>query len=163
MPSRPPIVQASLVTYELQSLGWKAFQDLCATITSEVLGQTVQVFLSSKDGGRDGAFRGTWKRIRGEEFEGPFTVQCKFTGKRDRVLTVSDIRDELSKAETLASKNLATSYILMTNCGVSGVTEEKLREAFLAIPGIEHFAVFGHDWITLKIRETSRLRLLVPR
>jgi hypothetical protein len=163
MPARSSVVQASLVSYELQSLGWKAFQDLCATITSEVLGQTVQVFLSSKDGGRDGAFQGTWKKSGGEEFDGPFTVQCKFTSKRDQSLTLSDVTEEVDKARILASKNLAKTYVLMTNCGVSGVTEQKLREVFLAIPGIEHFAAFGNDWITLRIRENSRLRLLVPR
>ncbi|MFZ0060427.1 MAG: hypothetical protein WAL47_00155, partial [Pyrinomonadaceae bacterium] len=73
MPSRSSSVQANLVSYELQSLGWKAFQDLCATVTSEVLGQAVQVFLSSNDGGRDGAFQGTWKKVNGEQFDGPFT------------------------------------------------------------------------------------------
>src|SRR5437773_8247512 len=158
-----PTVQANLVTYELHSLGWKAFQDLCVTIMGEVLGQTVQVFLSSRDAGRDGAFQGSWKPINGEELEGPFTVQCKFTSKRDRTLSVSDIQTELVKAEKLASKGLTKNYILMTNHGVSGVVEEELRKAFLAIPGLERFVVFGYDWITLKLRESSRLRLLVPR
>lgn len=99
-----PTVKANLVTYELHSLGWKAFQDLCATIMGEVLSQTVQVFLSSRDAGRDGAFQGTWKPVKGEELEGPFTIQCKFTSKRDRTLSISDIQAELVKAEKLASK-----------------------------------------------------------
>ena len=43
-------VQASNVTYELHTLGWKAFQDLCISVTSEVLGQTVQAFLPNNDG-----------------------------------------------------------------------------------------------------------------
>jgi hypothetical protein len=118
----------------------------------EVLSQTVQVFLPSRDAGRDGAFQGTWKPVKGEELEGPFTVQCKFTSKRDRTLSISDIQAELVKAEKLVSKGLAKNYILMTNNGVSGVVEEELRNTFLAIPGIERFVVFGHDWITLKIR-----------
>src|SRR5687768_2374641 len=101
MQPRRPTTQANLVTYELHSLGWKAFQDLCATITGEVFGQTVQVFLSSRDAGRDGAFQGTWKSAKGEEFEGPFTIQCKFTSKRDRTLSISDIQIELAKAEKL--------------------------------------------------------------
>lgn len=163
MPIQKSVVQASSVSYELQSLGWKAFQDLCATVTSQILGQTVQVFLSSKDGGRDGGFQGSWKQSGNEDFSGPFTIQCKFTSRRDESLAVSDVSDEIDKARNLASKGLAETYILITNYGVSGPTDEKLRELFLAIPGIEHFASYGRDWINLKIRENSKLRLLVPR
>ena len=71
------------MNFELQSLGWKAFQDLCSTIISDVLGQTVQIFLPSKDGGRDGAFHGTWNGASIGGVNGSFTVQCKFTSKRD--------------------------------------------------------------------------------
>lgn len=156
-------VQSTNVTYELQSLGWKAFQDLCATILGEVLGQTIQVFLPSRDGGRDGAFSGNWTPRAGETLSGPFTVQCKFTSRRDSPITFSDLADELQKARRLAANNLATTYILMTNYSVSGVVEEELRNNFLAIDGIESFLAFGNDWITLKIRESPRLRMLVPR
>ena len=65
----------------LHSLGWKAFQDLCVTILKETLGQTVQQFFDSHDGGRDGAFSGVWQHKPNEEFRGQFTVQCKFTAK----------------------------------------------------------------------------------
>ncbi len=51
-------VQASDVTYELHTLGWKAFQSLCVTIVGEIWGQSIQSFFDSKDGGRDGAFYG---------------------------------------------------------------------------------------------------------
>lgn len=44
--------------YDLHRLGWNSFQQLCLTITREVLGQTVQSFLGSNDAGRDGAFAG---------------------------------------------------------------------------------------------------------
>jgi hypothetical protein len=154
--------QASEPSYELQTLGWKSFQDLCATIIGEVLGQTVQVFLPSHDGGRDGAFNGQWKAGDNAAMEGSFTVQCKFSSK-DTSLTVSDLQDELLKAARLARRGLATNYILMTNLGVSGVTEESIRDKFLAINGIERFLLFGRDWITLKIRESPVLRMLVPR
>jgi len=82
------------INYELQSLGWKAFQDLCATIISEILGQTVQTFLPTKDAGRDGAFCGSWSPAKGEKLKDSFTVQCKFSVKRDSVLQVSHIQDE---------------------------------------------------------------------
>lgn len=49
------------VEFALHSLGWKAFQDLCATILSEVLGQQVQVFSQTRDRDRDAAFQGIWR------------------------------------------------------------------------------------------------------
>jgi hypothetical protein len=154
--------QATETTYELQSLGWKSFQDLCATIVGDVFGQTVQVFLSGHDGGRDGAFHGEWKDAGGTRMKGSFTVQCKFTSK-DVSLALADLRDELAKAARLASRGLATNYILMTNLGVSGVVEESIRARFLKVDGIESFLLFGREWITLKIRESPGLRMLVPR
>ena len=155
-------VQATSVTYELESLGWKAFQDLCVTIVSDVLGQTVQTFLPSYDGGRDGAFHGTWDARDGTGVAGSFTVQCKFSG-RNSTLSLADLKDELGKARRLASGGLSDNYVLMTNLGISGVAEEVIRAEFLAVEGIKSFVLFGRDWITLKIRESSRLRMLVPR
>src|SRR6266550_4427135 len=107
-------VQATEPDFELQSLGWKAFQDLCSTIVSEVLGQTVQVFLPSNDGGRDGAFRGVWTPSKGESLTGTFTVQCKFS-RDESPLTLSVLNDELEKAKRLADKGYASNYILITN------------------------------------------------
>ncbi len=156
-------VQATQTNYELESLGWKAFQDLCATILSDVLGQTVQAFLPVNDGGRDGAFHGKWIQPDGTELEGAFTVQCKFSAKATKSLSLGDLSDELVKARRLAKRGLAKNYLLMTNCGLSGVNEEKIRSAFLAIPKIENFVAFGRDWITQKIRESPKLRILVPR
>src|SRR4051794_32410347 len=113
------VAQANEISYELHSLGWKAFQDLCATITSEVWGQTVQKFLPSNDAGRDGAFSGEWQPKAGEVFKGSFTVQCKFTVKRNKTLHLSDVVGELEKVQKLAARGLATNYILMTNASLT--------------------------------------------
>jgi hypothetical protein len=156
-------VQSHEIRFELHSLGWKAFQDLCATIVSEVLGQTVQIFLPSQDGGRDGAFTGAWSANHCGGIDGSFTVQCKFTSKKGNTLTPSELSDELKKAQRLAKRKLAANYILMTNYGLSGKADENIREAFLRIKGIHCFLLFGSEWITLKIRENPRLRMLVPR
>ena len=59
------VAQASEVKYELQSLGWNAFQDLCATIMTEELGQTFEYPSPTKDGGRDGYFQGKWRNRAG--------------------------------------------------------------------------------------------------
>lgn len=156
-------VQGHNVTYELHTLGWKAFQDLCLTVISEVLGQTIQEFASSGDGGRDGAFHGEWTDEQVSDAHGSFTVQCKYTSKRDSSLLLSEISDELVKAKRLAAKGLARNYVLITNHTLSGVAEEKIRNAFLAIPEIEVFALYGAEWLTRMIREKPRLRMLVPR
>lgn len=155
--------QATEITYELHTLGWKAFQNLCVTITAEVWGQTVQSFFDSQDGGRDGAFHGMWKPKEEESFEGTFTAQCKFTAKADSQLKLGDLKDELAKAKRLAGRGLSDNYFLFTNARLTGAAEEKLREAFLQIPGIKRFAAYGTDRISLIIRESSRLRMLVPR
>ena len=156
-------VQASEITYELHTLGWKAFQTLCVTIVGEVWGQTVQSFFDSHDGGRDGAFHGTWKAKSGEVFEGSFTAQCKFTSKADKQIQLADLKDELGKAKRLAARGLADNYFLFTNARLTGTNEELIRKAFLEIPGIIKFAGYGGDRISSFIRESSRLRMLVPR
>ena len=156
-------VQASEVSYELHSLGWKAFQNLCVTITADIWGQVVQSFFDSHDGGRDGAFHGSWNPKEGESFQGSFTAQCKFTAKSDKTLKLSDLKDELAKARQLSLCGLADNYILFTNTRLTGTTEEEIRKVFEAIPGIKRFAAYGRERISQIIRESPRLRMLVPR
>lgn len=156
-------VQGGKVTYELHSLGWKAFQNLCVTVMGEVWGQVVQGFLDSHDGGRDGAFHGTWTPVTGESFQGAFTAQCKFTAKADKCLQFSDLKDDFKKAKRLATKGLADNYILFTNACLTGSTEEEIRQKFEAIPGVKRFAAYGCERISQIIQESPRLRMLVPR
>jgi hypothetical protein len=151
------------VSYELHSLGWKAFQDLCATILREAMGQHVQQFFDSRDGGRDGAFRGVWEPKKGTTFSGQFTVQCKFSANRNKHLALADLSDEIAKAERLAAKGLADTYILMTSMHVTGLADEQIRKRFLQIKGITAFESYGHEWISGVIRDSARLRMLVPR
>ena len=149
--------------YHLHSLGWKGFQDLCATITREILGQTVQVFFDSNDGGRDGAFHGTWRQRSGEAFRGSFTVQCKFTSSPGKTCKLAGLKDELTKARRLAADGLAANYILMTNARLTGAEEAKIRSAFLKLPKLRRFVAYGADWISQTIHESARLRMMVPR
>lgn len=158
-----PEAQAAEVAYALHTLGWKAFQNLCVTITGEVWGQTVQSFFDSHDGGRDGAFHGKWRSKDGEAFEGSFTAQCKFSAKVDKQLQLADLKDELKKAKRLAARGLSDNYFLFTNARLTGAAEEKIRKGFQQVEGIKRFAAYGADRISLIIRESSRLRMLVPR
>lgn len=148
--------------YDLFNLGWHSFQQLCLTITREILGQTVESFLDTADGGRDGAFAGRWAINAGEAFEGKFVIQCKFTSKRDKSLRLADLTDEIAKAERLAADDRCDSYVLMTNAGVSGTSAEKIEAEFKRV-GVKHFGVLGNTWICDQIRENKRLRMMVPR
>ncbi len=156
-------VQANHPTYELHSLGWKAFQQLCVSVAGDVWGQVVQGFFDSHDGGRDGAFYGVWVPKGGEALEGSFAAQCKFSYKPNRTLNLLDLRDELAKAARLADRGLADNYILFTNMQLTGTSDETIRAAFEAIPGIKRCAIFGCERISQFIQESPRLRMLVPR
>lgn len=154
--------QANVVDYELHSLGWRAFQDLSVIIMQEIWGNTVQSFCDSHDGGRDGAFYGSW--LDGDVLlHGSFSAQCKFTSDQSKSISLSNLKDELNKAERLAGKGLSKIYVLFTNAKLSGATEEELKKAFEAINGIDTFMAFGRDRISLEIQQSPRLRMLVPR
>jgi hypothetical protein len=148
--------------YDLYSLGWHSFQQLCLTITREILGQTVESFLDSSDAGRDGAFSGVWKPVRGEVLTGRFVVQCKFTSKHDKNLSLTDLAEEEEKVRRLVQEGRCDSYILMTNAGLSGSVSEDVEKLFKGV-GVNHVLPFGSTWICDQIRESKRLRMLVPR
>lgn len=148
--------------FDLHTLGWSSFQQLCLTITREVLGQTVESFLDSGDGGRDGAFAGTWRASETEHFSGRFVIQCKFTSRIGSVLKASDLSDEVKKANRLVAQGLCDNYVLMTNAGLSGTEAGKIKSVFEAA-GAKCVALFGSTWISQQIRENKRLRMLVPR
>lgn len=148
--------------YDLHQLGWNGFQQLCSTILREILGQTVQSFLDTNDGGRDGAFAGIWKPIGGEQLRGQFVAQCKFTSRRGYSLCASDLSEELPKINRLVVQGRRGCYMLLTNTGLSG-THEREIEALVKKAGAKHVLLLGATWIEQQIREQKRLRMLVPR
>lgn len=100
----------SAIVYDLHSLGWHSFQQLCLTVTRQILGQTVESFLDSSDGGRDGAFSGTWSPRGAETLNGRFVIQCKFTSKKYANLHVADLSEEVEKARRLVDKGGFSGY-----------------------------------------------------
>jgi hypothetical protein len=148
--------------YDLHSLGWHSFQQLCLTIAREILGQTVESFLDSNDGGRDGAFTGIWTPHGHESFRGRFVIQCKFTSKRDYNLRASDLSDELAKAKRLVDDGRCDCYILLTNAGLSGREAEKIENLYKRA-GAKQVLLYGSIWMCQQIQESKRLRMLVPR
>ncbi len=156
-----PAAQATQPDFALHTLGWKAFQDLAVAVAAEVLGRPVQIFLPAQDGGRDGAFVGTWPGAV-DVPEEKSTIQCKFTGKLGATLSLGDVSGELSKVASLAARGLAHDYILLTNAGVSGEREAEIAAAFQAV-GARRARVLGREWLTQEIRDRPRLRMMVPR
>ena len=149
------------MTFDLRKLGWKAFQDLCAAVAAEVLDRPVQTFLPTNDGGRDGAFLGTW-RPSGNATEVKSTLQCKFLSKLDAHLSLSMLKPEIAKAEELARQGLAEDYVILTNAGVTGASDAKICKAFEAV-GVKKCQVFDGGWIARQLHERPRLRMMVPR
>jgi hypothetical protein len=148
------------VSYDLSQLGWKAFQDLAAAVVAELLKRPVQTFLGSNDGGRDAAFLGRWEEPDGTTVKS--TIQCKFLGKPGANLGLSDLKDELPKAEKLAADGLADDYVILTNAGISGEADAQICAAFEAV-GVKKCRTFGGTWIVQQLTENPRLRMLVPR
>lgn len=148
--------------FQLHTLGWHSFQQLCLSVTREILGQTVQSFLDTNDGGRDGAFSGVWSQKHGESLSGRFVIQCKFSNRAGYALTVSDLSDEFVKAQRLVMRGECDVYVLMTNAGVSGETERKVSEKF-KIAGVRTVLVLGSTWIEDQIRDSKHLRMMVPQ
>lgn len=131
-------------------------------MTREILGQNVESFLDSNDGGRDGAFTGTWTSRGSEDISGRFVIQCKFTNKKDHNLRASDLSDEAKKTKRLVKKGLCDCYMLLTNAGLSGTEAEKI-EAIYKGAGVRDVLMHGSTWICQQIQESKRLRMLVPR
>ena len=146
--------------YDLTKLGWKAFQDLAAAVAAEILKRPVQTFLGSNDGGRDGAFLGTWEGDNGAAVKS--TIQCKFLGKLGANLSLSHLKDELPKAAQLVKDGLAEDYVILTNAGVSAEADKAICEAIEGV-GVKRCQVFGGPWIEQQLDESVRLRMLVPR
>jgi hypothetical protein len=148
--------------YNLHQLGWYNFQLLASTIAKEVFGQTSESFLPSKDGGRDGAFSGTWNKLKNESVEGEFVFQCKFTSKINYNLKESDLDEELQKIKKLVRKGQCDNYLIFTNAGVSGVTAERIKAKLIKL-GVNQVLIYDNTWIIQTIKENKKLRMLVPR
>lgn len=151
-------------SFELYSLGWRAFQDLCAVVAREVWDQAAQPFADTLDAGRDGAFYGIWKDAASAPTlpDGPFVLQCKFIAQRDKTLTLSAVEDELAKIQKLVAQGVCGTYILMTNARVTGYSEQKIRQAILAA-GAKEARILAGQWLNQTIALNQRLRMFVPR
>lgn len=154
--------------FDLHKLGWHEFQDLTGIVLQEVLGQTLQVFADSNDGGRDGAFYGSWVPTEidlgsdGPLVDDRVTVQCKHSTRPSGTLTPSELRDELAKVQRLHEEGLCDTYIVCTNLRVTGTTDEWLRSACAEL-GVSRTKILGGQWLCQQIQKRPALRRNVPR
>jgi len=146
------------VDFALHTLGWKAFQDLCAQVMEEELKCTVSVYREAQDGGQDAVFLG--KSVNNSVAVG--TVQCKFSSKREQRLRPSDITCELEHVKHLVANGMASAYYFLTSMSVDADVARQIRER-LAAMGVAEPHVEGKDWLLGKIKGSPRLRALVPR
>jgi len=156
----PPVAQANQTFLALHTLGWKAFQDLCAQVCEVVLSRPVGVYREAQDGGQDATF--TSKQATTGSAAEAATIQCKFSSDPARKLRASDLAAEQEHIAELVARGLASTYYFITNMGVDAPVAADIC-AELRRLGVQEAQVYGREWLTLKIRESARLRALVPR
>ncbi|WP_051173807.1 hypothetical protein [Amycolatopsis orientalis] len=155
----------TITGFQLHTLGWRAFQDMGQVVLREVLGQELEVYSDTNDIGQDGAFAGRATpvpagHLRG--IHGAVVAQMKHTSRAGAHLALSDLADELSKVERLVERGLCDSYIVLTNFQVTGKVAADVKEQ-LRDRGVGRVVVLGAEWLSQTIRESPRLRALVPR
>jgi hypothetical protein len=159
-PSRQRQVQGPWVDLALHTLGWKAFQDLCAQVCEEILKRPVEIYREAQDGGQDAVF--VSRQVQENGSADPATIQCKFTSKPDRRLRPSDLQPEEAHVVALKTEGQADTYVLMTSMSVDAPVAVAIK-ARLRELGVVHPHVFGREFLTRVIRTSARLRALVPR
>jgi hypothetical protein len=81
----------------LETIGWKAFQDLCSQVCEEVLRRPVQIYREAQDGGQDAVFI-----VEGPNGAVDATVQCKHS---------SDPRRRLKGAISMTNSTRSPSWL----------------------------------------------------
>jgi energy-coupling factor transporter ATP-binding protein EcfA2 len=160
------VVAPGSPNFALHTLGWRAFQDLCAAVLRQVWGQTFTAFADSND--RDLTVLAlSYKWARGDLVNiaslnsGPRTVE-RTVATRGATLSTSMLTDELAKVRGLVERGLCATYILLTNARVTGSSEEKIRERLLKEGAHDVFVLDG-QWICDTIAASRELRMFVPR
>jgi energy-coupling factor transporter ATP-binding protein EcfA2 len=146
------VVSTTHADFALHTLGWKAFQDLCACIAQEVLSRPVEIYAEAKDGGQDAVFYTADKTT---------TIQCKFSSDT-KGLVPSDLSSEDQTVKKLVAKGLADTYVVMTSKTVLGPNVVKIKDNLRKL-GVRKPHVFGKQFITLAIQRNAKLRALIPR
>lgn len=154
------IAQSADPHFAFHTLGWSQFELLCHTVISDVLGQTIEIYEPSNDRGQDALYLGSSTEQLGLP-PGPTVFQIKYIRTPNEALRLSALQKDITKARALWDDGVAKNYVLITNGALSGETVAAARRRLDAFGMHSHF--FGRRWLTRIIRESSRLRQLVPR
>lgn len=142
----------------LHTIGWKAFQNLCAQVCEEEFGQPVEIFREAQDGGQDAVFL-IPSKTKGAVAVG--TVQCKHVSDHTKQLKLSDLTPELNHVKTLVSNGQADTYVFITNMSADAPVAEGIRNRLFEL-GVKTPHVWGKQKIVDTIKGSARLRALVP-
>ena len=151
--------QGPYVDLALHTIGWKAFQDMAAQVCEERLKTRVTIHHEAKDGGQDAVFLIPASR---KKVPPSGTVQVKFSSDPKGSLTLSNLTLELVKLQELVTAGEADSYVVVTNMSVSAPQAKLIRNK-LHEYGVNKPEVWGKQQITQTIRESAKLRALVPQ
>ena len=159
--SKPKRIQAQgpYADLALHTIGWRAFQDLASQVCEERLKTSVTVHYQAKDGGQDAVFHVSGA---GKTEPSVGTVQVKYSTNPKRSLTLSDLKPELENLKELVAAGEAGRYIFISNMSVTAPNAKAIK-AKLREYGVEQPDVWGKQQVTLTIRESSKLRALVPQ
>ena len=144
-------------SFALETIGWKAFQDLCSQICEEVLRRPVQIYREAQDGGQDAVFT-----VEGPNGAVDATVQCKHSSDPRRRLRGGDLNEEFDTVAELVAANQADTYFLITSMGVDAAVAVDIRAKLRAL-GVRKPHVLGREYLVRAIRASARLRALVPQ
>lgn len=155
--------QAQHIDFAFHTLGWYQFQNLTATILSEVLGQTVEVAAPGNDAGIDAFFQGTWESRDGTSLAGSFVAQSKFCRYQGRTLPASALKQDANKVAELVQSGLCDNYLIFTNYTLSFVRKIAMEKSVRSWTGAKIVKIYGPDQLAHWIKGSSRLRMMLPR
>lgn len=124
------------------------FEELVIEFCRELLGESVQGFVTGKDGGRDAHFVGRARRWPNESspWDGSVIIQAKHTEKINKSFSDSDffgdgqssiISLEIKKIKKLFENDELDYYMLFSNRNLTGIANNKIRAKISTETGID--------------------------
>ncbi|MEQ9006463.1 MAG: hypothetical protein RLP12_01165 [Ekhidna sp.] len=124
------------------------FEELVTEFCRELLGESVQGFVTGKDGGRDARFAGRARRWPNESFpwDGAVIIQAKHTEKINKSFSDSDffgdgqssiISIEINKIKKLFDNDELDFYMLFSNRSLTAIADAKIRAKIASETGID--------------------------
>ncbi|MBK8542900.1 MAG: restriction endonuclease [Caulobacteraceae bacterium] len=137
----------------------KAFQDLCADLVRVHWQVEVEVYSPTRDQGVDGIITSSFQTKLNGTFDGT-VIQAKHSAQLGKRLSESLINPELPKIAEMAEAGVRR-YILISSMPVSREVAQAIKAKIAAL-GVTA-EIYGGEWVSQIIRQTPKLRALVPR